>query len=205
MRLRTVRVLPVAGATLAAAFGAQAVFAATVTLNDVTPPNAPITVSLKKGTKFKASASVSGIPVTVSCSAVSFTFTTPAAGDGPVAATNPSFAACKDNFGGTDAVTTNSADGPWTFTFIPKTTKHPNEVSLGLPQSAGTFTSTLVSGCTGEITPNGPFTAIGKYNDINTATFTGVKLPIGAAGCKVPATATMSATFVLSTNVKYAP
>jgi hypothetical protein len=212
MKMRSGRMLAMVGvAGVAATFGVQAVFAATVVDNNVTPANTPVTATLKKGTKFKASASVSGIPVTLSCTGASFSFTTPASGLGPVDIATPTFSGCKDNFGGTDTVLASAMNGPWTWTFIYKTSKHPSEVQLGFPQNAGTFSSTLVSGCTGLITPNGPFVATGKYANsafgtpTNTATFSGVKVPIGSTGCKVPATATVAATWVLSPNVKFAP
>jgi hypothetical protein len=123
----------------------------------------------------------------------------------------PQFTGCKDNFGGKDTVVTNSNNGPWTLTFIDASADESlegnplgpsDQLVLGIPQDAGTFTSTLLSGCTGTIAPNGPAALAGKYNDKNTFTLSGAKLPISGTGCTTPKTAGVSATFILAPGFK---
>jgi hypothetical protein len=205
----------VAAVTLAGALGAQTVLAAS-TDNDITPANTLITANLKAGTKFKASASVSGVPVTLSCTGATFTFTTPSTGLGPVPISNPVFTGCKDNFGGTDTITANSTNGSWTVTLTPPKpstnafwaslgVKTPAALTIGIPENGGTFSSTLVKNCTGVIAPNGPTAITGKYDNKSTATYSAAKVPIGANGCTTPATASLAATWVMSPGFSSAP
>jgi hypothetical protein len=205
--------------TVAAVIGAGAAIAIPVaqavtapdTDDSIAPASTATSAALKVKTAFKASASVSGIPVTVSCSSLTFSFTTPASGFGPMDLSTPQFTGCKDNFGGKDTVTTDPNAGSWTLTFTDAKSDESLEgnplgasdtMTLGVPQNAGTFTSTLLSGCTGHIAPNGPATLTGKYNDKGQYTLSGAKLPISGTGCTTPATAGVSATIIVSPSFK---
>jgi hypothetical protein len=176
-------------------------------INDknITPANSAQAAALKTGTTFKGSATVSHVSATISCKAASFTFTTPATGYGPMDASTPVFSSCKDSFGGTDTVTANNTNGPWSVTLANTTTKNGGSLLMTIPQAGATFTSSLIKGCTGILSPAGATTIKGVYNDKNQVVFTKQPVAITGNGCSVSGTAKVSATIVFKPGFAAAP
>jgi hypothetical protein len=185
--------------------GAGVVLASAPTDKDITPANSNQSAALKKGSAFKGSASVDHISATISCKSATFTFTTPATGYGPMDISTPVTTSCKDNFGGTDTVTPNNTNGSWSVTLANTKTKNGGTLEMTIPTAGATFTSTLVKGCTGILSPTGPTTLTGVYNDKNQVVFTSQKVAITGSGCSVTGTAKVSATFVFSPGFAAAP
>ena len=212
MTTRTVKlVLAVCALGAFGGFAAEAVLASGDTDDSITPANTVVTASLKPGTKFVAKASVQAGALkgtaSVTCTGVKFTFTTPASGLGPVDISTPVVTGCKDTFGGTDVVSTNSTNGPWTVSFVDALTDETAEklgdtIVLGVPKAGASFSSSKLAGCTGVIAPSGPISVSGKYNDKGQLAFAAVKAPTAGMGtCTTGPTTTITATLVMSPSI----
>lgn len=181
--------------------GTGVVFAQGDTDDSISPPNTSFTAT---ATNVVIKIKVNGITVTVTCKSVTISGTTPASGQGPVNITKLSFTGCTDNAGGTDTVKTNNTNGSWQLTFIDsiatgeETQTEPNtgdSMGVTIPKAGATLTSTVLSGCTVIVAPNGPVTTVGSYDDMNTLSFNNsVSIPAQGVGCSV-SSITITATF----------
>ncbi|WP_026412229.1 hypothetical protein [Actinomadura oligospora] len=139
---------------------------------------------------------LSGIPFSVSCTASSFSFTTPSPiGYGAVNTTDPVFGGtCKDTFGGTATVHTNHTNGPWTWLAI----QAGPAGTATMPKAGATFSTATLPGCTVTAAPTGPVGLNGAYNNLtHTWTLNNAPVPFSAVGCgSVSPTGTVSGHFV---------
>ena len=188
-------------ATIVVGVGTGMAFAAGDTDDNISPASTNITASNTTNITFKGT--INGIGITVTCTASSISGTTPATGLGPVNVNNPSFTGCKDTFGGTDTVTTNSTNGHWQLTFIDSTASgeetqaEPNsgdKLQITIPKAGATFKSSILPGCTITAAPSGPANVSGAYDDVSTLTITNASIPVSGAGCSA-SSSSMSGTY----------
>lgn len=189
--------------------GTGVAFAAAETDTDnINPANTAFTAT---STNTTFSGTLDGVPFTVTCKSVSISGTTPKTGLGPVPITL-SFSGCTDNHGGTDTIKVTGA----TLTFVDATndegivigttTDEPaghaghtgDSLQIAIPAGGGKFTTTALPGCT--LTTKAD-TLTGAYNDVNTATFSGVSVPVTASGC-FSNTPTMSGSYTSNPGIQ---
>jgi len=169
------------------------------------------TGNLKAGTDFVAKGTIDSAPITVSCTTFSASGTIPASGL-KVKIAPPTISGCTDSLGGTDTVATNQTNGKWALKEIDVTgtadNSEPNsgdKMELIIPKAGATFESSVLgSACVIVVAPSAAAKVKGTYDDVNTMTFTNVVFPTApkaGSTCTAAATATSSATEVLSPNV----
>ena len=194
----------VATATALAAFAPLVMAQATSTAHLV-PGNTLIKVALQTGTKSVFSGTVQGVAVTVSCTASTTSFKTPATGLGPIVTSNPTFTGCTDTLGGKDTIKTNSTAGTWKSTFVAGSGSKPAQLKLTVPKGGATVVSSILPSCTVTVAPTAAATAIATYNNLSTAAFHTVALPTAGTGCTTSATGKLTATYILKPGVKIVP
>ena len=168
---------------------------ATSTLHLI-PANTLITGALKAGTKFTATATIDGIPVSASCTKLSVTGTTPANGLTVTATKLPRVSGCKDSLGGTDTVTANSTNGKWKITWISATKAY-----ILVPKAGLTVTTSLLPGCVVTVAPTAPLKVTGTYDNVKKLSFKNVSGPVSGSGCPANATGKFSGTVVFTPGV----
>ena len=151
-----------------------------------------VSFTLAPGTQIVYSgADVDDFPVTVTCDSFSASATVPATGLTIALSAPPAVGDCSDNFGGTDIPTTS---GSWTV----RLNSHGTKVFMETPQDGWTFTSSALTGCTVTLAPSGPAIEKGRYNDLDTGTWTNVPYPTTGSGCTVTGNPVFSATIDVS-------
>ena len=181
--------------------------------DSVSPASTPVTATLAPGTNATFDATVSGQPVTVTCTTSSLSAVTPATGFLFTKVTRPTFSGCTDSLGGTDTVVTS---GKWTLKFrdaaadeskgepgvVARSTVTTSGDGLGLsvPPGGITLTPSTFPTCNVIVSPGVRTPVHAAYDDINTATINGASLPAAAdSGCPGGAqavTAIFNATYV---------
>jgi hypothetical protein len=201
LRKLGISVIGVAGTLLLTA-GVVHAATNTDTGDHFTNAGATVTGNLKSGTTMTFNGTIDGLPVTVTCT----TFT----GSGKVPSTGltvslaaPKISGCTDSLGGTDTVKTT---GTWKLTEVDaandETATEPNtdKVKLTVPKAGGSFSSSIVNGCTVTAAPTGPASITGSYNDKGTDTVKNASIPVSGSGCAA-STSAVTATVVLSPGV----
>ncbi|HEV8064457.1 MAG TPA: hypothetical protein VGP46_06480 [Acidimicrobiales bacterium] len=157
-----------------------------------------VKAALKKGTDLIFKGTINGIPITVHCT--SFT------GSGKIPKTGltidippPAITGCTDTLGGKDTIKENSKNGSWKVTET--IASGGDKVTLGIPKAGATFSSSIVSGCTVTAAPSGAAGVTGSYNNVNTATISGAKIPVSGKGCTATA-ATVTSTVIFTPDVE---
>jgi hypothetical protein len=163
----------------------------------LSPPSTNVTGSLKSGTHLTAAGTIDGFAITVTCTSVGVAGKTPADGMVIKASSKPTITGCTDSLGGTDTVTTA---GTWKVKWF-----SPTKAAVIVPKDGGTFTSTLVSGCTVTLAPSGAAKLAGSYTNDNTLTVSGAALPVTGSGCTASSPAHLSFVLQVSPNVYVVP
>jgi hypothetical protein len=201
---------------LSAVAAATAVITATAlaasdTDDNIVPANTSFTATNSGSVTFTAT--INTISVTTTCTTANISGTTPGSGlSGNI--NDPTFSGCTDNRGGTDTVKANHNNGSWTLTFVDSTneTENPDSaegagttgdgLQLGIPKAGVTVTSTALFGCTITGAPTAPASITATYDDVNTATFSGVNIPISGSGtCSTGPTSTFTGKYVSNVNI----
>lgn len=201
IRIHKKLALAVSLTAIVAGLGTGIAFAAGDTDDNISPANTSITANNSTNITFKGT--INGISVTVTCTTSSISGTTPSSGLGPVNVNNPSFTGCRDTFGGTDTVTTNSTNGHWQLTFIDSTATNeetqaePNsgdKLQITIPKAGATFKSSILPGCTITAAPSGSASITGTYDDVSTLTISSASIPVSGSGCTA-STSSMSGSY----------
>lgn len=179
----------------AAAAASPSVFAAGAHLS---PANTVITGNLLSGTSLTLVGQVDGFPLTVTCTGLTASGKTPAAGLTVKLPTAPKFTGCTDSLTGTDTVTTT---GAWSL--VANSTG--STLTLKIPVKGATFSSSLLPSCVITVAPTTAGKITGKYDNVNKWTITNSKFPISGAGCTTSATSSATSTVVFSPNVSVVP
>lgn len=156
--------------------------------------NKTVRASLQSGTAMKFESDIDGLSITVTCESFTAKGKT---GSEPAytfdLSAPPKISGCTDNLGGSDIITTNDTNGPWTFSVNKAGTK----VTLTIPKAGATFRSRHESGCTITLAPTEAAPVSGTYNGSNTVTVSNASIPTQGNGCTSTA-AKASVTLVLS-------
>lgn len=145
---------------------------------------------------------INNVSVTVTCTGSKLTAKTRASGLTADVTINPTFTGCKDNFGGTDTVTTS---GKWSLTLVDnakETAAEPNtgdQLTLNIPAGGAKFTSSLLPHCTVTVGASRPKTS--SYNDKTTAVFTNASVNVSGSGCTASSPSQFSGTYKTSRNI----
>ena len=176
--------------------------------DNVVPASTVVTAKLKTGTTFKATGTINGLAITVTCTTATFTGKTPATGLGPVNLTKPpTFSGCKDSLGGTDTVTTT---GTWKLTYVDGTETGTTDTGkdkliVTVPKDGATFKSNSLSTCTVIVAPTAPVPESANYSDsgttAGTASAVNDTLPVKGSGCTAT-TSKVTETLTLSPKIK---
>jgi hypothetical protein len=161
----------------------------------VSPANTAITAT---SSSVKFAGTLSGLSFSVTCTSSTIQFTTPSSGYGPVnISPDPTFASCKDNFGGTATITANHTNGSWTLLAVAS----PTQVKITIPTAGVTVTTSTLPGCTVTAAPTGPATITASYsNTTGKATFTNASVPFSGTSACGSISPTGTATGVYTTN-----
>jgi hypothetical protein len=184
--LRKVAVAASVTGLAAVGLAAPSAFAATPHL---TPASTKVTGTSSKITFVGV---VNGISLTVTCTSLTASGTTPANGLTVPLPTPPKFTGCTDSFGGKDTVVTANK-----WSIVANSTG--SMLTLDLPVKAATFSSSILSGCKLTVAPKATGKITGKYNNAGTWTISGSSFAISGSGCSTGATAKATST------VKFAP
>ena len=199
MLSRTFKIAAVVSIAGAAGLATTAAASATTEATPhMVPANTVIKASLKTGTSFKATGTIDGTPITVTCTSVTASGKTPADGLKAPLSAPPKFTGCSDSLGGTDTVTTS---GSWSVSLNSTGTSG----NLIVPKAGSTFQSSILgSACTIIVSPNGTTKVKGTYNDKNTLTIKNAPLPVApssTSSCTAGSTTSVSSTVVVKPGV----
>lgn len=188
-----------AGAVTAVMAAVPAVVVASIITN-ATAVAVKVTTKLKSNTN--AVFTVTTGPLTgdvtqCTSSVTTFDLTSKGPGLGPFTLSDPSFTGCSDNFGGTDMITSNSTNGPWTATYLNSTgSSNPDKIALGIPKAGLTLVSNVESGCTVTAAPSSRISISGSYDNAGSLGFSNQTITYSATGmCPFGGTGTGAATF----------
>lgn len=162
-------------------------------------------VAVKVTTKLKSNTNtvftgttgpLTGIVATCGASSTGFQLTTKGGGLGPFTITNPAFSSCTDNLGGTDTLTSNSTNGPWTATYVNSAgSPSADQIQVGIPMAGQTLVSSVAPGCTITLDPAAAGTIAGDYDNAGNLSFTNQTLNYTAVGTCPTGAGSGTATF----------
>jgi hypothetical protein len=189
-------------AALAAVAVPTAVVASIIT--GATAVGVNVTANLKPNSNAVLSGTtgpLTGLVTTCTASSTGFQLTTSGGGLGPFTITNPSFTGCSDNLGGTDTITSNSTNGPWTATYVNSTgAPNPDKIKLGIPKAGQTLVSSVAPSCTLTIFPAGAGSINGNYDNAGNLRINNQTIKYTAAGVCPTGTGSGNASFSTSLN-----
>jgi hypothetical protein len=139
---------------------------------------------------------LTGVVSTCTASTTKFQMNTKGGGLGPFTLTNPTFTGCTDNLGGTDTLTSNNTNGPWTATYVNSTgSPNPDQIRIGVPQAGQTLVSTFAPSCTVTLFPAAAGSVLGSYDNAGNLQITNQTLSYDAEGTCPTGTGTGTASF----------
>jgi hypothetical protein len=157
--------------------------------------------SVAPGTKVTGTSSdvtfvgtIDGVSITVTCTSFTDIGTVESGDTTEMPVSKPTITGCTDNLRGKDTIKTT---GTWEL----KVNSAGTEVSLVVPKSGATFTSTAYPGCTVIAAPKKAAGIAGKYNSSNgTVTDTHAEIPTSGKGCTTSQNSEETATVKFSPN-----
>lgn len=148
-------------------------------------------VAVLKGT----SGPLTGYSATCTAFTSTFQLTTKGGGLGPFTLSNPAVSGCTDNVGGTDTVTSNKTNGPWTATYVNSTgSPSPDLVRLSIPKAGLKLVSSAYPSCIVTYAPSAAGIVSGSYDNAGNLQFTNASISYSATGTCPPGTGSGTAT-----------